>query len=234
MKIIPAIDLMGGECVQLVGGDPSTKKSYGDPLAKAKDWVSKGASMLHVVDLDATLGFGDNTEKVREIVDSCGVKVQFGGGVRSFSKIGKALDLGVERVIIGTLALDDYLSGLSLAERISREYPGKVIASVDSRKGFITSKGWTEDSDVRAADFVAEASDYYFGFLYTDVSVEGLMGGINLERIQDVVRATDRPVIVSGGITTPKDVQNLKDMGVWGVVLGKSIYEGRLDIASLI
>jgi phosphoribosylformimino-5-aminoimidazole carboxamide ribotide isomerase len=234
VEVIPAIDLMGGRCVQLVGGKPETKKDFGDPVEKALEWVDAGAKRLHVIDLDATLGIGDNLETALRVKRSCGVPIQFGGGIRS---LGTALTLLEEldeddRIIIGTLAVSEYPAFETL-KRLD-DYSGRLIVSVDSKGGYVALKGWTEKSALTAAQVMSACADHVWGFLYTDVDVEGQMKGINPKRVKDVVGASANPVIVSGGISSPDDIQACRSAGAWGVVLGKALYEGRINLKEVV
>jgi len=229
MKIIPAVDIMDGKCVQLVGGKPGTEKVYGDPVEIAKRWVSKGAEILHVIDLDAALGTGENTEIVLQIVDEVDAPVQFGGGIRSIERVEFLLNSGIERIILGTLAIKDYSNEFEILKKLNKKFGSeRLIVAVDSMGGNIVIKGWQEKTNLNAQEFIRKARDLVWGFLYTDVDVEGRMQGINLEGVKSVARATDRPVIVSGGISSEKDIKILDNVSVWGIVLGKALYEGRV------
>ncbi|MBU4266796.1 MAG: 1-(5-phosphoribosyl)-5-[(5-phosphoribosylamino)methylideneamino]imidazole-4-carboxamide isomerase [Candidatus Altiarchaeales archaeon] len=230
MKIIPAVDIMDGECVQLVGGNPDTKKSYGNPVDMAKRWVSQGAKMLHVVDLDAALGRGDNTETVMDIAHSVDVPIQLGGGIRSMEKAEFLLNSDIGRIILGTLAINDYFNEFKILKELNRNFGDRVIAAVDSKDGNMVVKGWQEKTKLKAQDFMKKADGLVWGFLYTDVNVEGRMEGINISSIETVLSSTKKPVIISGGISNEKDIRILDDVGVWGIVLGKALYEGRIKL----
>ncbi len=234
MKIIPAIDLMAGRCVQLVGGDPDTKKDFGDPVKRAQRWVDGGADMLHVVDLDATLGLGDNLGVVSEIRRAVEVPIEFGGGIRSVEKAVEVLAaLGpYDKIIVGTMAVSDYPMFRRL-EMLS-DYKYRVIVSVDSKGGFVAVKGWQEKSELGAGQLIRSCEDLVWGFLFTNVDVEGRMMGVDESVIKEVVSVTKRPVIVSGGITTVDDVRCCERAGAWGVVLGKALYEGRITLEELV
>ncbi|MBU4341383.1 MAG: 1-(5-phosphoribosyl)-5-[(5-phosphoribosylamino)methylideneamino]imidazole-4-carboxamide isomerase [Candidatus Altiarchaeota archaeon] len=230
MKIIPAVDIMDGECVQLVGGNPDTKKSYGNPVDMAKRWVSQGAKMLHVVDLDAALGRGDNTETVMDIAHSVDVPIQLGGGIRSMEKAEFLLNSDIGRIILGTLAINDYFNEFKILKELNQNFGDRVIAAVDSKDGNMVVKGWQEKTKLKAQDFMKNADGLVWGFLYTDVNVEGRMEGINISSIETVLSSTKKPVIISGGISNEKDIRILDDVGVWGIVLGKALYEGRIKL----
>lgn len=234
MEVMPAVDVLGGRCVQLVGGDPSTAKDYGSPVDKARQWKSMGAGMLHFVDLDATLGSGNNFGLILKARRAAGLPAHFGGGVRTLEAAGNVLSaLGPsDSLILGTLAVREYPDFKSL-KALSADR-GRIIVSVDSRDGFVAVKGWTEKSKVTAEELMSAASPHAWGFLYTDVNVEGRMAGIDGGRVSEVVKASKKPVIVSGGISSKADVDACRQAGAWGVVLGKALYEGRIRLEDLI
>ncbi|MEA3254812.1 MAG: 1-(5-phosphoribosyl)-5-[(5-phosphoribosylamino)methylideneamino]imidazole-4-carboxamide isomerase [Candidatus Altiarchaeota archaeon] len=230
MKIIPAIDIKDGKCTQLVGGKAETAEFYGDPVETAEKWESLGAGLLHVIDLDAALGTGDNMERVRAIKNTVGIPIQFGGGIRSLEKATEILDYGIDHIILGTLAIEDYSRGFRKLKTLGEEFgKERLVVALDSRGGNIVVKGWREKTGFKAEIFLKEIESLIWGFLYTDVDVEGLMRGINLEGTRRIVESTDKPVIASGGISSLEDIKELKDVGTWGVVLGKALYEGRID-----
>jgi phosphoribosylformimino-5-aminoimidazole carboxamide ribotide isomerase len=234
MKVIPAIDIMGGRCVQLVGGRPETKKDFGDPLRKALEWKAAGAGMLHIVDLDATLGSGDNFKCALDVKRAAGVPVEFGGGIRSLDAAKRALAaFGREdRIILGTLAVSEYPLFKTL--KALSGSGDRVIVAVDSKDGYVAIRGWTQKSPLKASELMAACCDIVWGFLYTNVNVEGRMEGIDEAQVRDVVKATQKPVIVSGGVSSKKDVDACRAAGAWGVVLGKALYEGKVGLAELI
>jgi phosphoribosylformimino-5-aminoimidazole carboxamide ribotide isomerase len=222
MKIIPAIDIKDGKCTQLVGGVAGTAKYYGEPVDAANKWASLGAEVLHVVDLDAALGTGNNLEKVLEIKRAVKVPVHYGGGVRTYEYCEKLIrEYDIDRVAIGTLAINNYPKSIR----------HRIIISLDSKGGKVVTHGWKERTEIDAASLIREYCGLVWGFLYTDVDVEGQMRGINLKRMQHIVNSTDKPVIASGGITSIKDVMDLENAGAWGAVLGKALYEGKIDYA---
>lgn len=229
MKVIPAVDILDGECVQLVGGDPKTKKSYGDPVDKALSWIDKGARMLHVVDLDAALGLGENYAIIKAIRAKTSASMLVGGGIRDEEKIDDLVHLGVDKIVLGTKAVEDIGKEFEFMKKICDFYgKEKFIASVDSLKGSVVTKGWQEKTKLKTVDAVHALEQYCWGFLYTDVDVEGKMKGARVERIKEVLGATSQPVIASGGITSKSEVDELKDAGVWGVIVGKALYEKKI------
>ena len=221
---------MDGECVQLVGGKPETKKSYGNPVDMAERWVSEGAEILHVIDLDAALGRGDNTEIVLDIAHSVDVPIQVGGGIRDLKRAEFILNSDIDRIILGTLAINDYFNKFKILNELKQNFGDRVIAAVDSKDGNVVVKGWQEKTRLKAQDFMKKAEGLVWGFLYTDVNVEGRMEGISQGSIEDVLSSTNKPVIVSGGISSDSDIENLNNAGVWGIVLGKALYEGRMKL----
>ncbi len=234
MKIIPAIDIKEGKCTQLVGGKASTAKYYGDPVEAAKRWISLGAEILHVIDLDATLGTGDNIKSVLKIKEAVKAPIHFGGGVRDYGYCKKLLvECGIDRVAIGTLAIKDHMmrreEGSMEIKNLPQALRERIIISLDSKGGKVVTHGWKTNTGVETVKLAEEFEDLVWGFLYTDVDVEGQMKGINLEGTRRIIDATDKPVIASGGISSIDDVRGLKDAGAWGVVLGKALYEGKID-----
>jgi len=235
MEVVPAVDILGGECVQLVGGDPATKKTYGDPIEVAERWINAGAKLLHLVDLDAALGSGSNLDLILKIKERTSVPVQVGGGVRSIDDARHLLEGGVNRIVLGTLAVQDREQEFKVLEELKIDYTEeRLIVALDSRGGQIVVKGWQAQTPLTAAAAVKSFEPYCWGFLYTDVDVEGQMRGINLEGIKKVVGATKKPVIASGGITTLDDVEKIKEAGAWGIVLGKALYEGKLRLEDVV
>jgi phosphoribosylformimino-5-aminoimidazole carboxamide ribotide isomerase len=228
MMVIPAIDLMDGRCVQLVGGDPRTMEAMsGSPVEIAKKWEAMGASRLHVIDLDAALGRGDNESAVREIIEATDASVQVGGGVRTEEKAERLFDAGASEVIVGTRAIMDpeWLEGLS------HLYPEKIIVAVDARGDEISVKGWTGGSGMNLYSYVKriEALPIY-GLLYTNIDVEGQLKGMDLEPVNRLAGMTGKRLFVAGGITTVEDIERLADAGAYGAVLGMSIYKGTIDL----
>lgn len=232
MIIYPAIDLREGATVQLVGGDPTREAVHEpDPLQVAHRWTDQGASALHVVDLDAAIGTGSNLHIVNRILNAIPLPVQLGGGVRHLVDIQRRLDMGVGRVIIGTQGIKhpDWL--LTAAEL----YPGKIILAVDARGDDIAISGWQEGSGVTLPVMLRQIEDIPLaGLLYTNVDIEGSMGGVDRAAVEKVVGATRHGVIASGGIAELSDLDVLKDVGVAGAVLGMSLYTGRIQLVEAI
>lgn len=226
--VIPALDLKNQKCVQLIGGDPEKKLIEEDnPLRIARKWEELGARRLHVIDLDGAIG-GErlNEPIVKDIVGTLEIPVQFGGGLRSVEDARAFLDMGVERIIMGTMAVEDPLLLEGLAEKYGQE---RIIIALDSRGGNVTTKGWTEDTGQRASEIVRKFEPYASEILFTNVDVEGRMSGIDEALIKEVISATSLGVIVSGGITTTDDIKKARSAGASGVVIGSALYTGKLN-----
>lgn len=231
MIAAPAVDLRGGRCVQLVGGRPEDERiSLPDPLAVARDWWEKGYRTLHVVDLDAALGHGDNLALVEALCSATPATVQVGGGVRDDAAAARVLAAGADRVVVGTRAVDDR----EWLEALAKRHPGRIMVAADIRDGLVLRKGWTEASSLGILDFVAGlASLPLAGILCTDVAREGRVQGIDLEGAAAVIEASAHPVWISGGVSTMQDLTNLNAAGAAGAVLGMALYTGALDAAAV-
>jgi phosphoribosylformimino-5-aminoimidazole carboxamide ribotide isomerase len=233
MTLYPAIDILDGRAVRLVKGDFDAKKVYDqDPLSAATGWVQAGARFLHVVDLDgAKTGVPVNLEHLRRIADELNVPVQFGGGLRSLSAIEGAMNAGAERVILGTAAFTDD----TLLDEALRNWPDKVLVSVDVRDGQVSTEGWTESIDGDPKDVIARLWDRGAGKLvYTNVDRDGMLDGPDLEEVRSVARAVEGSLIYSGGIGRLADLEGLASLGeqgLEGVIVGKALYERRFTVA---
>ena len=224
MEVIPAVDMKDGDCVQLVQGEEETAKSYGDPVEAARRWVDEGATRLHVVDLDGAIdGQRRNAHHVRRIVEETRVSVQVGGGVRSVEDAETLFEAGADRVVMGTAAMEDP----PLVGRVAEH--GGVVVSLDARDGEVVVEGWKEGAGVTpieaARRFENEGAS---AFLFTNVDDEGLLDGVSVGPVAELVEAVDVPVIASGGVTTQDDVSRLRDAGASAVVIGTAFYEGRM------
>lgn len=228
MMIIPAIDLMGGQVVRLYRGDPGRKTVYGnDPVAVALEWERQGADMLHLVDLDATLGLGDNHGVVRKILDAVSMPVQVAGGLRNAESVCAAANMA-DRVVIGTLAFEnpDLLENL-------RAHPGpdKIVISADHRDGMVVTRGWQNSTTVGLIDAIRGFLDMGFGdFLVTDVGRDGTLKGPELNYLGQACKIGAR-VIASGGISGIEDVKQVMRAGASGVILGRAMYDRKITIA---
>lgn len=227
MIAVPAVDLKGGRCVQLVGGRPEHEAvSLPDAVAVAADWSGKGYQMLHIVDLDAALGSGDNMDLITRVLAASDATTQVGGGIRDDARADALLGAGVDRIIVGTRAVADRPWLEALADR----HPGRVVVAVDSRDGQILLKGWQEGSGIDLLDFLPGlAALPLAGVLSTDVGREGRMEGIDTAAVQASVEISPHPVWVSGGVTTLEELQYLEDIEAAGAVLGMALYTNTLN-----
>jgi phosphoribosylformimino-5-aminoimidazole carboxamide ribotide isomerase len=233
VRILPAIDLRGGQCVRLRQGDYAQQTVFGgDPAALARRWVEQGATFLHLVDLDgARQGHPVNGDSVRRIVEESGVPCQLGGGLRSEEHINQALGWGVERVILGTRALLDP----DWCEMMCRRYPGRICVGIDARQGRVAIQGWERDSGQSALDLARRCAAWPLAaIIYTDISRDGMMEGPNVEATAELAAAVSVPVIASGGVTTLQDIVRLAQRGLAGCIIGRALYEGKLDLAAAI
>lgn len=223
-----AIDLRGGRVVQLVGGRVDAERvSLADPVAVARQWADAGFKALHVVDLDAALGTGDNRADIEAIVSSVSVPVQVGGGIRDDAGVAAMLDTGASRVIVGTRAIEDPKWRTSMAER----FPGRLVVAADVRAGLIVTRGWQTATSHESEQFVRSlGTEPLAGVLVTDVSREGQMLGIDAALFSRLVVAARQPLIAAGGIRDGSDLQTLADIGAAGAVLGMALYQGALDV----
>lgn len=226
MIIFPAVDILGGQCVQLVQGRRESARAFGTPLENARRWLDAGAEALHVVNLDGAFGAAQaNAEMIREVIKETGVFVQLGGGIRSREDACAWLETGVERVILGTVAVREP----EIIRDLSLEFgPEQVMAGVDARGGAVVIEGWQEE----AGDYLSWAKRFEMlgagSLLFTNVAVEGLCQGIETEPVARLLEQTDLPVVVAGGVTSVEDVRALRDLGVAGVVLGSALYNGKI------
>lgn len=233
MKIFPAIDIIDGKVVRLCKGDYSAVKNYSvTPLEAAERFFNQGATNLHVVDLDgAKSGRADNAKTIEEIVSRCGMFVEVGGGIRTFDQIQKYLDCGVSRVILGTVAVKDF----DFVIKAAYKFGEAVSVGVDALNGKVAVSGWEDVTEINSLDFCKKLKNIGIGHvIYTDISKDGMLNGTNLA-IYEVLCQTEYPKITaSGGISDVKEVQILKNMGVYGAILGKALYENKIDLSSAI
>ena len=232
MQIIPSIDLRDGKVVRLQQGDYERQIDYDvDPVAVATSYADAGAKYLHVVDLDgAKAGAPAQTDAIGRIVRATGLVASVGGGVRSTDDVKALLDAGASRVVVGTRAVEDWPWFDALAH--DPGFAGKLILAVDAKDGRVATKAWTETSALLAVDLAARVDGWPLaGLLYTDVARDGMLAGPNVARTAELAAATDVPVIASGGVG---DAQHVRDLaaagGIWGVVIGRSLFEGTLTL----
>ena len=234
MIIIPAIDLKDGKCVRLLQGKEEEVTVYSDdPAATAKHWVSLGAELLHVVDLDgAFTGEQKNFEKIKAIREAIDIPIEIGGGIRDIERIEKLISLGVDRVIIGTSAAKDP----DMVRRACEKFSGKVLVGIDAKDGKVAVKGWVEVTELDAIEFAEKMQGAgTAGIIYTDISRDGMLSGPNIDAMADMVSAVSIPVIASGGVSKIDDIKKLMQIkNLWGVITGKALYAGTLDLPEAI
>jgi phosphoribosylformimino-5-aminoimidazole carboxamide ribotide isomerase len=228
MKVFPAVDILDGRCVQLVQGKRDSATFFGEPLSCARRWLDEGADALHVINLDGAFGnAGSNVAMIRDLIRDTGTGVQLGGGIRTWEDAQGWLDTGVERIILGTLAIREPEIIRSLSDEFGRE---RIMAGVDAREGQITIEGWQEP----AGDYLSWARKFEQlgagSLLYTNVDVEGLEKGVQYPPIKALLEETTIPVTVAGGISGVKDIYGLREIGVHGAVLGSALYSGRIRL----
>lgn len=226
MIVTPAVDMMGGRCVQLVGGLPEdTKVSLPDPPSVAREWVERGFESVHVVDLDAALGTGDNIGLIPDVL-AAAKDGQVGGGIRDEARATMLFDAGADRIVVGTRGLDDR----EWLATISGRWPGRVVLALDFRDGIVLRKGWTESTAKRVEEVLTECAALPLGgVLTTDVGREGRLEGIDLAGCRRIIAGSPFPVWVSGGITSSDDLDALEQAGAEGAVLGMALYTGTMN-----
>jgi phosphoribosylformimino-5-aminoimidazole carboxamide ribotide isomerase len=229
MDVIPAIDLRDGKCVRLIQGRYDRQITYkDDPVEQAREFHADGAAWLHIVDLDgAKAGRPVNTKTISAIATLGLLKVEVGGGIRDEASIRQLLDMGVTRVIIGTKAVDDF----EWFSRMAEQFRGRLVLGLDARGSMVATHGWIEGSTQDLLEFAARANELPLAaIIYTDISKDGMLSGPNIERTQALVEAVKTPVIASGGVKEAADIRKLKPIGVAGVIVGRSLYEGTLTL----
>lgn len=233
MELFPAIDLCGGKAVRLLRGDYDKMTVYSDsPIDTARSFKQAGAEFLHLVDLDgARSGGTPNFDTIRDIVTSCGLKVEIGGGIRDILTVEKYIQMGVIRVILGTAAVTDP----DFLEQAVSRFGDKIAVGADLKDGFVATHGWTQKSEVSGFDFCERLQSIGVKTLIcTDISKDGAMQGVNSWLYRDLKSRINLDIIASGGVTTVEDLLTLSEIGVAGAILGKSIYTGGIDLKSAI
>jgi phosphoribosylformimino-5-aminoimidazole carboxamide ribotide isomerase len=236
MLVIPAIDLREGRCVRLRQGRVEEETIYSfAPGEVAAQWESAGAELIHVIDLDGAMaGRPVNRAAVKEIQRRVAVPLQLGGGIRDLGVIEEWLSMGIERVILGTAAYEDS----SLVKESCHRYPGRIAVGIDAREGQVMVRGWRLGTTRGAVDLAREMETYGVTMIiFTDISRDGMGSGINLEWAKEIAQAVDTPIVVSGGVASLEDIRIIKELGsygVIGVITGRALYEGTLDLAEAI
>ena len=236
MEIIPSIDLLGGCCVRLYQGDyERVTKFNGDLVKQALSWQEQGATRLHLVDLDgARSGEPLNDACVQAIAGALDIPVQLGGGIRSAERVEALLGLGLDRVILGTIAVEQPELVADLAAR----YPGKIIVGIDSRDGLVAIRGWSDQTNVEAADLARQISSYSIAAIVsTDITTDGTLAGPNISALRIMANASSVPLIASGGVGCMADLlalTSLEPYGVSGIIIGRALYGGQVNLAEAI
>ncbi len=233
MKIFPAIDLRGGKVVRLTEGDYGKIKTYGDsPLETAKIFEAAGAENLHIVDLSAAKDGGDeNSDIICEIAKKTNLFIQTGGGIRSEEKIKRYIDSGINRLILGTAAIKNPDFLLSMVQK----YGEHIAVGVDARNSKVAISGWLETTDTDSFDFCKKLRDSGIGtVIYTDISKDGMLSGTNIDAYKRLGKITGLNVIASGGISSMTDIEQLCDINCYGAIIGKAIYEKKLDLYEIL
>ena len=232
MIIYPAIDIRGGRCVRLTEGRFDAETVFADdPAEMALKWAGLGAEFLHLVDLDGALaGEGKNVPVIERILQSVNIPVQLGGGIRNLETIEKLLALGVTRLILGSAAVKNP----QLVEEACKKYPGHIAVGIDAKNGEVAIEGWGQGSGVAATELAKKMAAYGVEtIIYTDISRDGMLSGVNVEATAALARACGVPIIASGGVASLEDIRRVKAVesdGVQGCIIGKAIYTGAVDL----
>lgn len=234
MEILPAIDLLEGRCVRLYQGDYEQSQVFSeDPVEVAKSWVDQGANWLHLVDLDgAKTGKPVNLDPISRIVNAIDVPVQVGGGIRDRNRVTQLLDLGVNRVIMGTVAIENP----ELVTQLCQEFPQQIVIGIDARDGKVATRGWLETSEIEAIDLAQRMPDAA-AIVYTDIHRDGTLEGPNIPMLREMAQAIEVPVIASGGVSSVTDLLSLlalEPVGVNSVIVGRALYTGDVDLKEAI
>jgi phosphoribosylformimino-5-aminoimidazole carboxamide ribotide isomerase len=229
MEIYPAIDLMNGHCVRLVKGRRTTRKIYyRNPLEAASRFAAEGASRLHVVDLDAAMGAGENVKEVTEIIGGVNVKVQVAGGIRTLEKARSLLNMGAFRVVFSTAVVKNPSILEEAAETLG---PEKVALALDLMGNIVMVEGWRKRGSIEASRLIDYANQLSLGaVIYTSIAADGTLRGVDFEAAERVRRMVKVPLILAGGIRSVKELKRLDDIGVDGAILGKALYEGAINL----
>lgn len=232
MIVIPAIDLKEGRCVRLEQGLMDKDTVYSDdPAGQALSWQEQGGELLHIVDLDgAFAGVPRNRDAIRAIVEAVSMPTELGGGIRDLATVEAYLELGVSRVILGTVAKENP----ELVAEACRLFPGQIVVGIDAKDGLVAVRGWADVTEKRASELAKEMEGYGVeAIIYTDIARDGMMQGPNIEATRQLAEAISVPVIASGGVSSLDDIARLmtvEEAGVTGVITGKAIYTGSLDL----
>ena len=232
MEIIPAIDLLNGKCVRLNQGNYNeVTKFNSDPVRQAQDWESQGAKRLHLVDLDgAKTGEPINDITIKKIRKSISIPIQLGGGIRNVNRAKELLDNGIDRIILGTIAIENP----DLVKFLSQEYPKRIAIGIDSKEGIVATRGWIKESRITALELVKRLNDLELAaIISTDILTDGTLNGPNIKALRQVAELSINPVIASGGVGSIADLISLVDLeneGVESIIVGRALYDGSIDL----
>ena len=235
MKIFPAIDIKDKKCVRLLKGNFDDEKIYNiTPIDQAKKYKDFGFDYLHIVDLDGALtGETINLNIIEDIINKLNIKIEIGGGIRSLDKIQNYIDIGADKVILGSAAVKDK----SFLKEACKSYKNQIALGLDAKKGFIAISGWKEETDLNALEFLKDVNNFGISrLIYTDIERDGTKTNPNLEETIKVAEISNSPVIVSGGVSSIKDIENIKSLNnknIEGVIVGKAIYDGDINLKKL-
>ena len=229
MLIMPAVDIKNGKCVQLVKGEPGSEMvKIDNPEKVAKYWEDLGAKNIHVIDLSGTIDGETSFDIIKKILNEVSVPIQLGGGIRNLDYARQLLDLDIERLIIGTMGIQQPETITQLSDEYS---PERIMISLDSKDNKVVIKGWQEKIDKSPSEIANDFKEHGAGsILFTNVDVEGLLGGFYTEPVEDLKKSVDLPIVYSGGITTIDDIKKLNESGVEGIVIGSALYTDKIDL----
>jgi phosphoribosylformimino-5-aminoimidazole carboxamide ribotide isomerase len=229
MQVIPAVDIKGGKCVRLYQGDYNQETVFSeDPVSMASKWQAQGARRLHIVDLDgAASGEPKNINIIKAIVKQTGLPVQLGGGIRDEATVAKLLDIGIQRVILGTTAIEQP----ELVQKLCQKYDQAIIAGIDTRDGFVATHGWKKNTKVTALDLAQQMATLGVSrVLYTDIKRDGTLTEPNYQAIAQLIDKGKLPIIAAGGISAISHLKKLREIGVEGAIVGKALYTGNINL----
>ena len=236
MEIIPAIDLLNGKCVRLNQGNYNEVTKFNtDPVKQAQTWESKGAKRLHLVDLDgAKTGEPINDLTIKKIKKSITIPIQLGGGIRSIDRAKELFGIGIDRIILGTIAIENP----QLVKDLSKEYPKRVAVGIDAKEGMVATRGWLKQSEICSLDLAKQLNDLELAaIISTDISTDGTLKGPNVQALREIAEISINPVIASGGIGSIADLislADLEDQGIEGIIVGRALYDGSIDLKEAI
>jgi phosphoribosylformimino-5-aminoimidazole carboxamide ribotide isomerase/phosphoribosylanthranilate isomerase len=229
LELLPAIDVKDGRAVRLVQGELSKESAYGQPLEVAQEFVAAGAEWIHLVDLDAAFGIGSNAELLAQVIASVSIKVELSGGIRDDASLRRALDTGCARVNLGTAALEDPI----WTSKVIREFGDRIAVGLDVRGHTLAARGWTSEGGELFETLKRLDGDGCARYIVTDVAKDGTLTGPNLKLLREVCAATSKPVVASGGVSSLKDLRDIRaltDIGVEGAIVGKALYAGAFTL----